>query len=332
MKTPGASAPGKVVLCGEYAVLEGAPAVSMAVDRRARVRLETAGGTRHRVASSHRESEAVFRAGGDGAIEWLDAASGDFALLEHVWREARPAPGASLSLNLDTRDFFRGTGGPKLGFGSSAALAVALTAALGGAALARGEVYRRAARAHRSFQNGRGSGIDVATAVYGGVIGFRMEERVEPLEWPQGLALAFLWSGRPSDTATRLERFSRSRARAGRSVGALVEAAGAVRAGWSKDTETVLESLRSYAHALRRFGRDCELGIFEAGHDVLYAEAAARGIVYKPCGAGGGDVGAVFARSPQAVDEFARWAAQRGFERLSAGLDEQGVTTEVEHA
>ena len=36
-----ATAPGKLVLLGEYAVLEGAPALVMAIDRRAEVRLET---------------------------------------------------------------------------------------------------------------------------------------------------------------------------------------------------------------------------------------------------------------------------------------------------
>ena len=35
-----ASAPGKFVLSGEYAVLDGAPAVCVAVDRRARVSIE----------------------------------------------------------------------------------------------------------------------------------------------------------------------------------------------------------------------------------------------------------------------------------------------------
>ena len=40
------SAPGKLVLIGEYGVLFGAPAVVMAVDRRALVELRSADGTR----------------------------------------------------------------------------------------------------------------------------------------------------------------------------------------------------------------------------------------------------------------------------------------------
>ena len=39
-----ASAPGKFVLSGEYAVLDGAPAICVAVDRRAVVTIETHGG------------------------------------------------------------------------------------------------------------------------------------------------------------------------------------------------------------------------------------------------------------------------------------------------
>ncbi len=38
-----ASAPGKLVLSGEYAVLDGAPAICMAVDRRARVTISASG-------------------------------------------------------------------------------------------------------------------------------------------------------------------------------------------------------------------------------------------------------------------------------------------------
>ena len=45
------SAPGKVILSGEYAVLDGAPAVVMAVDRRARVSVSAGSGDWHRVSA-----------------------------------------------------------------------------------------------------------------------------------------------------------------------------------------------------------------------------------------------------------------------------------------
>ncbi|MDH3305214.1 MAG: hypothetical protein OEM92_08415, partial [Gammaproteobacteria bacterium] len=60
-----ASAPGKLVLCGEYAVLDGAPAVCMAVDRRATVTVTDADGRWHRVsAPGYASTEGRFRADG----------------------------------------------------------------------------------------------------------------------------------------------------------------------------------------------------------------------------------------------------------------------------
>ena len=46
-----ASAPGKVIVSGEYAVLDGAPAICMAVNRRARVSIVAADASRHTVSA-----------------------------------------------------------------------------------------------------------------------------------------------------------------------------------------------------------------------------------------------------------------------------------------
>ena len=44
--------------------------------------------------------------------------------------------------------------------------------------------------AHRAFQGGAGSGVDVATAVHGGLIEFEMKTQlVTSLAWPAGLCL-----------------------------------------------------------------------------------------------------------------------------------------------
>ncbi len=53
-----ASAPGKVVLSGEYAVLDGAPAIGMAINRRARVQVTDISGDINRVSGrGHSDAE-----------------------------------------------------------------------------------------------------------------------------------------------------------------------------------------------------------------------------------------------------------------------------------
>jgi len=79
-----ASAPGKVVIAGEYAVLDGAPAICMAVNRRAHVSITTSDIDHHSVlAPGFSESAGRFTAVGN-RIEWL-AGADEFSLLESVW-------------------------------------------------------------------------------------------------------------------------------------------------------------------------------------------------------------------------------------------------------
>jgi phosphomevalonate kinase len=326
-----ASAPGKAVLCGEYAVLEGAPAIVMAVDRRARVRIEATTEPFHTVSAPGLHERGLrFGAPGDGSITWLEEGSGaaGFELLEHVWRSVGPSPSGGLALSLDTRRFFYRDGGPKLGFGSSAALAVALTAALAGEGTGAEGVGRMATEAHRKFQQGQGSGVDVASAVHGGVIGYFMEHaRTVRLDWPPGLHFVLLWSGAPASTARALARLAAAGRRPAAAV--LADAAALVFETWSRGpADAILDSLRAYAGALRRFGVDHDLGVFDGGHRQLYEEALRQDVVYKPCGAGGGDIGIVFAVQRAAAERFAGWATQCGFQALQVLPEPRGVLRE----
>ena len=113
-----ASAPGKVVLSGEYAVLDGAPAICMAVDRRARVRIEATGDDFHEViAPGHVDEPRRFLVR-DGIFGWLDS-SDEFELLEHVWRTSGVDRQGGLALELDTSAFLDPVRGCKTGIGST---------------------------------------------------------------------------------------------------------------------------------------------------------------------------------------------------------------------
>ena len=329
MNSVAASAPGKVVLTGEYAVLDGAPAVCMAVNRRAQVTIETHDQDWHSViAPGFSDTEGRFRAGRD-KFEWL--AGGDsYALLEQVHREVNRTAGGSLRYVLDTREFVDSEYGAKVGIGSSAALATALATAMCASIAPDIDATKIAKAAHRRFQHDMGSGVDVACSSNGGVIEYRMDgEQPLQLEWPSGLVFALLWSGVVSGTAERLSRLERvdvqpSRADLGHSA---EKAATAWRDG---SPQRILDACRSYTHVLQKFSVDHDLGIFDAGHAGLVDAANKMGLVYKPCGAGGGDIGIVLATDETLIASFVASTVAARFKRLDLSMDPHGARLDRE--
>jgi len=319
-----ASAPGKVILAGEYAVLDGAPAICMAVDRRARVVLSNSVADHHKVTAPGFSNDCGRFIDRDGKLEWL-AASEDFTLLDDVWRAANARSDTGLSLQLDSSEFLDAASGRKLGIGSSAALAVALAAALCELLDTDFDATSVAFAAHRQFQDGFGSGVDVACSCTGGLIEYRMgATSAKKIAWPDGLAHALLWSGAPVSTGRKLRRFEEHAAKPSRA--ALAGAAKRLADAWSNaSTNAILDEYRDYTGVLREFSIDHELGIFDAGHAELAAAAASAGLVYKPCGAGGGDIGVVLGDDVVAIEAFVGKFLPKNFELLNMNIDPDGV-------
>ena len=90
----------------------------------------------------------------------------------------------------------------------------------------------------------------------------------------------------------------------------------------------MLDEFGRYVDALMQFDVDHDLDIFDAGHKELSEAAAKRKVVYKPCGAGGGDSGVVFATNRDAVAEFVGFAGERGYRLLDVSLEARGVILE----
>ena len=148
------SVPGNLLLIGEYAItLVGAVAVAAAVEPRVRARA-----TRGTGGISGTMGSACYT-----------AAPG--SLLGAVVAECGAAAGWQVEVDSTAFSGARG----KLGMGSSAAVAVAVTALLlrlqGNASPATRDVITAATRAHRVWQSGCGSGYDVATSALGGIVG-----------------------------------------------------------------------------------------------------------------------------------------------------------------
>jgi len=323
MNVRSASAPGKVVLSGEYAVLDGAPAICMAIDRRARVRIADIEGPFSRVtAPGFNAGVGQFEATGEG-IQWQGGGP-RFEIVDSVWRAMNREPRQAAAVNLDTTEFIDAVTGEKTGIGSSAALAVALCAAIEGTP----EVATPAQVAHADLQGGAGSGADVACSLKGGLIEYRAAGRsATALQWPKGLFFRLIWTGVAARTADKLALLEASARLA--SYDRLLAAAETMASVWrGEDAAQIVREYGGYIEHLRLFSVDHHLGIFDAGHEQLRCAALAANLVYKPCGAGGGDIGILLGTDEVALNTFTD-ALTANYTLIECQLDSRGVTLDA---
>jgi mevalonate kinase len=332
-------------------VLGGAPGIAVAVDARAGASLSPAGssclvipeaGARH-----------PFSLAPDGPPRWGEPHPGAFgrpleAALVTLRARGLLEPGCRLPPLevLLTSAAFHDTDAHgvrhKLGLGSSAAVTVAVLGALlrlaGRASLPVDEVLALACAAHRRLQGGAGSGIDVATALAGGVTGVEYPEPgatpvVVPLRWPDRLHCLAIWTGRSASTPAMLERLrafeAASPGAAARQLGQLGAASTGALAAWrAGDTAAVLAAIAAFATALRALDDAAGIGIYGGGHAELATLAAGHGACYKPSGAGGGDYGLALSDRADVLAALRGAAEAAGYRCLERQLAVPGLRVE----
>ena len=287
-------APGKAIVCGEYAVLEGAPAISIAVDR-----------------------YAFAREGLGQRSPFVDAA------LAHASRALGDSKLSSLAVAVDSSALYEQAG--KIGLGSSAAVTVAvvgLAFAKAGVSLDdRARLFSIADSAHAEAQGMAGSGIDVATSIYGGAIRFQRAPggaapRISSVPWPKELRLAFVFSGQSASTPDLVGRVRRLRERDAARYTACMTALGDIARSFAdaiaaRDAKAAVAAVALWQPALAALGNAADAPIVTPFFEWLAATASAHGAAAKPSGAGGGDLGVVLSEKP--------------FDTLSRSFQDEGV-------
>jgi phosphomevalonate kinase len=360
-----ASAPGKLIVTGEYAVLDGAPALVLAMNRRA---------------------IATRRRGPRGSSAFLIAVIDE---LEKRLGKDDPATRAAAEIVVDSTRFY--DHGVKLGLGSSAAVTVAATALALGAettsmpVLDPELVLKIASAAHAAAQStragrdssvmiprpsssavtsgwfrARGSGADIAAAVYGGVIAFQRatpdrvawpseaaargraitidggttRATVDRLAWPQGLTLIPFFTGTAADTPSLVAAVHEARERDRAPVDAALTAidkasraacqACAVRAP-EIAANALLSALALAAHAVDQLESATGLPLVPATVAAARAAMARFGGTAKTTGAGGGDIAIAVIPATEDVTQARRYLIEAGCRPLALTVDTTGV-------
>ncbi|MSP62439.1 MAG: hypothetical protein EXR72_19325 [Myxococcales bacterium] len=318
-------APGKAMLFGEYAVLDGAFGVVGAVDRYAFARLA------------------------DGAPASPFVAAGVDAARVLLAQDGRSIPhGIPL---VDTRQLFDGAG-RKLGLGSSAAVTVVAFGAVldaAGLTVAREITFAACAKAHALAQGVEGSGLDVAAAVWGRTIRARRRGATasSPIEIESAGALlrghdtTLVDTGVAASTADRVARY-RALDRGDRAVARLLGSLRSVadRVAERPGDAPLAESVDEWNALLCELEQKLGAEIITPAHRRISELARAAGGCAKPSGAGGGDLAICFTPVDQADGSTpgkhacvlrARLAAD-GFHVLTATIGAPGLGPDHEPA
>lgn len=308
----GASAPGKLMISGEYAVLDGAVAVVAAVSARVLAR-------------------------------WVDKAERALPREAAATRQlAEQALGpVSAELALETSDLRRA--GQKLGLGSSAAASAAVAGALlasNGHDLSepstRQKVLELALAGHKAIAP-EGSGADVAAAALGGFVRFRLEQgklaEAECVTFPSQLETRVVWTGKEARTSEFVRAVRAYEAREARAFGLLRDDlrdqagrfASAIAAG---DVGEIIAATKGYGLAMGQLGRSAGVPIVTPELAQIAELARTHGGAAKPSGAGGGDVAIALFADHASAEAFDAACADKGLDRLDLQLGAEGVRAE----
>ena len=309
-----ASAPGKLVISGEYAVLAGAPALVVALDRRVTCTLTPQDSGGWRFVSTGFDH--------DRSIPKDEVFVAPPTTIPGIVRRSIAAADAPehIEVRIDSASCYHD--GVKLGIGSSAATVTALATAFGvmaGGAPRLTDLYEL----HADFQGG-GSGLDIAAAVTGGVI--RFEDRIAtPVRLPREIHFAFVFTGSGSRTAALLATFDAWRQRGATAPLERLAAAAREVVDITMYPDAFLDALGEYTDLLERFDQSTRIGIFGPGHRRARELSSRLGVVYKPCGAGGGDAGVAVSTDIDALAAFKDGLDAAGLVALDTDISPHGV-------
>jgi phosphomevalonate kinase len=322
-------APGKLVALGEYAVLDGAPAVVLAIDRYVEARLSPSPDPTCRLETRAAESTEVrFPPGAPSGVDLVDRVA------------AAVGPSPAWLASIDSTALY--SNGAKLGLGSSAAVLCAWAGAYAAFARANGRgvpewTLPRLIELHRAFQGGRGSGIDVAASLLGGAVSFRLGPagvpQVGSVRVPNGVGFASIFTGRSASTPEFLARYRAwQRERPAESAALLGRLRGLAEAGVAAltghDAVAWLDAFAGYGRGLEELGTAIGAEIVTTEHRRIGEEAVRFGVAYKVSGAGGGDLGLACAADFGALAAFTKSVGDRGFRVINVSLAEHGLVVQ----
>jgi phosphomevalonate kinase len=332
-------APGKLILTGEYAVLENAPALVAGIAVYAKAKIKKSDNSYSTFISANiGQNSLKFEFRSKNVRFMNNKEKQSFPYIRSLLNEFSFLKFENLSpfcLEIDTKDFFTESGN-KYGLGSSAAATVAAALALSyfmEIDLDKKSLMQLVSRSHMKAQGEMGSGIDLAASVYGGVFCFKKSQaNVYPqsLKFPHNLQWMPVWTGKSASTSElvkKIDMFKHTNYNQyTRIINQMRITSEKACIEFAEDrTDSFLHCITDYYHQMDELTQISGVPIISDEHKKLAQISMSLGAYYKPSGAGLGDFGLVFFNSNYTRQKFISALEDTPFRIVPLHLDYEGA-------
>jgi mevalonate kinase len=337
-----------MILIGEYSVLEGGKSIVMAVDRYCNIKIKLSKSQDNILHSPTLNiNDLHFRINSKKTIEFKTELTPILReklvffirTMEQFLREVQTEEKLPLlEISIDTRQFFNLQAKGKLGLGSSAALSTGLVHGLLFAwresqknPYSQRELFDLSHKIHYLSQENKGSGIDIAASCFGGVISFQKQNltTIKKLKMPKELLILPVWSGVSESTRDLVEKVSSFKAQNPSDYRTIMKklkllSEEAIDFIIGENIPAFLNKCREFFLSLNDLGAASKANIISQPHQEIADIAASHGAVYKPSGAGGGDIGLIMTNSKEIADALSDYILRSKFQLLNLRIAKNG--------
>ncbi|MFZ3579139.1 phosphomevalonate kinase [Virgibacillus sp. DJP39] len=347
--------PGKLMIAGEYAILEAHQrSIVMAVDRFVYATIKTSNETRISLPKLNLENlpceiekAKIHILTNDKRVNFVENAMN--IGYRYIIEKGHPFTNFHLAINSELDD----ESGLKYGLGSSAAVVTAVIKAI----LEKHSItssptllFKLAAIAHVQTQ-GSGSGADVAASSFGGMVAYTsfqaewLKEAIEnttsitelveqdwpyfsvkPVSLPADIHMLIGWTGNPASTKEFIKKISvlkkQNQELYNQFINLSAEAVDIIIQGIEVgNSKQIFQGIASNRRALSNLGKNAEADIETALLKILSDIAVKNGGAGKLSGAGGGDCGIALLPGRENLEQVLQEWEKAGIKVLSLGIN-----------
>lgn len=308
------SAPGKIILSGEYAVLDGASSIILPTKQKATVSIEEGNKIENTFITSAINGRFSFKVNNDYSVIWTKEKPGKFGLfVESIFKQLRINKTNNIIITIQTNDFYFDD--IKLGIGSSSAISVAMIKAFDrfyNLKMTSSEIIKNILNLHHVTQGFKGSGVDIACSYSdNGPIQVSaksvQEHKWKKIKWPNKLYMEVIFTQKEVSTKSMIEQYMivKKDDSIQELISNLIKITEKISYYWlSQDVTNIISSLYQYDLVMRKMDNLAKLNIFSSIHNEIYELAKKYNVFYKPSGAGSSDIGIAFSESLDDMSKF----------------------------